>query len=119
MIDLFNPSNKADYNNSPKVEIHELGILKTYRFVVIFARYKEKWLYCRAKVRDTYEIPGGHIEYGETPLEAAKRELYEETGALSFDIEPAFDYSVHIPTGWSNGQVFYAQIHELGSIGRL
>ncbi|CAG7646563.1 NUDIX domain-containing protein [Paenibacillus allorhizosphaerae] len=28
-----------------------------------------------------WDIPGGHIEPGETPEEAVKRELYEETGA--------------------------------------
>ena len=50
------------------------------------------------------------------PLKGAKRELYEETGAIGFDIFPAFDYSVHIPTEYSNGQVFIAQIHELGDM---
>lgn len=29
-----------------------------------------------------WDIPGGHIEPGETPMEAMRRELYEETGAL-------------------------------------
>ncbi|WP_274654646.1 NUDIX domain-containing protein [Paenibacillus humicola] len=28
-----------------------------------------------------WDIPGGHIEPGETPFEAMKRELFEETGA--------------------------------------
>jgi ADP-ribose pyrophosphatase len=31
----------------------------------------------------TIEIPGGVIDSGETPLEAAKRELLEETGFVS------------------------------------
>ncbi|MCU6708901.1 NUDIX domain-containing protein [Paenibacillus sp. J5C_2022] len=29
-----------------------------------------------------WDIPGGHIEHGESPEEAMRRELYEETGAL-------------------------------------
>ncbi|MCL1819326.1 MAG: histidine phosphatase family protein [Oscillospiraceae bacterium] len=114
-IDLFNPIKQKDYNNCI-VGVSALGTLKAYRFVVIFARYKDKWLYCRAKERDCFETPGGHIEQSETTLEAAKRELFEETGAVKFDIEPAFDYSVRIATEISNGQVFFAQIHELGKI---
>ena len=40
----------------------------------------------------TWEIPGGHIEPGESPEEAARRELFEETGAAEFTIRPIFDY---------------------------
>ena len=96
--------------------IYPLNELGGYRYVVIFARYQDKWLYCRAKERDTYETAGGRIEQGETTLESAKRELYEETGAVKFDIIPAFDYSLHTPTDFANGQVFLAHIHELGEI---
>lgn len=103
-----------NYLNSPKVYTADLGTLSSYSFVVIFARYMNKWLYCRAKARDTFETAGGHIEQNETPFEAAKRELFEETGAVKFEISPAFDYSVHTPTGYSNGQVYFAQIYELG-----
>lgn len=35
----------------------------------------------------TYELPGGIIEKNEQPLEAAKREMEEETGYTSDDIE--------------------------------
>ena len=114
-IDLF--SDGADSKNGWwKVNTAELGELKAYKFVVIYARYQDKWLYCRAKERDTFEAAGGHIEHGETPLEAAKREFYEETGTIKYDIKPVFDYSVHRPNVYSNGQVFLAQIHELGDI---
>jgi len=98
------------------VRCYDANTLQGYRYVVIFARYQNKWLYCRAKTRDTYETAGGSIEQGETPLDAAKRELYEETGAVKFDITQAFDYSVHTETGFANGQVFLAHIHELGEI---
>jgi 8-oxo-dGTP diphosphatase len=95
------------------VRVYPLDELGGYRFVVIFVRYQNKWLYCRAKERDTYETAGGRIEKGETPLEAAKRELFEETGAVKFDIKPAFDYTVYREDDFANGQVFLAQVHEL------
>ncbi|MFI3329463.1 MAG: NUDIX hydrolase [bacterium] len=34
-----------------------------------------------------YEIPAGKLEIGEDPLEAAKRELEEETGFVALDIK--------------------------------
>jgi len=113
--DLFDPDREADYENCT-VRTYDAGELKAYRFVVVFARRRGKWLYCRAKARDSFETAGGRIEPGESPLEAAKRELYEETGATGFDIEPAFDYTVHIPSAYSNGKVFLAHIHELGNM---
>jgi len=99
-----------------KVELHTINELQNYRYVIIFARYQNKWLYSRHKDRETFESPGGHIEPGETPLQAAKRELYEETGALVFNIQPAFDYSVHTSVDFANGQVFFAQIEQLGPL---
>ncbi len=64
------------------------------KFAVIIAKYDGKWVFCKHKLRNTYELPGGHREKGETILEAAKRELYEETGALDYRIEPLCVYGV-------------------------
>ena len=41
-------------------------------FAVIIAKTNGKWVFCRHKDRDTYEIPGGHRESGETIFETAK-----------------------------------------------
>lgn len=64
------------------------------QFAVILARTGGKWVLCKHKERDTYEVPGGHREERETILEAAKRELWEESGALDFTIEQVCAYSV-------------------------
>ena len=64
------------------------------KFAVIISKHNGKWVFCKHKERDTYEVPGGHREPNETIVETAKRELSEETGALHFDIFPVCVYSV-------------------------
>lgn len=64
------------------------------KFAVIISKSRGKWVFCKHKERDTYEIPGGHREEGEAIGETAKRELKEETGAVDFKIKPVCVYSV-------------------------
>lgn len=64
------------------------------KFAVIISKTNGKWVFCKHKERDTYEVPGGHRESGETIEETARRELREETGAVEFDIKPVCVYSV-------------------------
>lgn len=64
------------------------------KFAVVIAKTDGKWVFCKHKERDTYEVPGGHREIGESILETAQRELREETGAIDFNIEPICVYSV-------------------------
>ena len=87
-------------------------------FAVIIAKSQGKWVFCKHKERNTYEIPGGHRENDESIEDAAKRELYEETGAVKFDIKPLCVYSV---TGKNRvnekgnetfGMLFFADITE-------
>lgn len=64
------------------------------KFAVILAKAEGKWVFCKHKERDTYEIPGGHREPGEAITDTAVRELQEETGAKDFAIKPVCAYSV-------------------------
>lgn len=64
------------------------------KFAVIVSKSNGKWVFCKHRERDTYEVPGGHREEGETILGTAERELREETGAVLFDMKPVCVYSV-------------------------
>ncbi len=77
-----------------EVKFHESVDDNLLKFAVIISRSNGKWVFCKHRERDTYEVPGGHREANETILETAKRELREETGAVDFEIKPICVYSV-------------------------
>lgn len=81
---------------------------KEIKYVVIVARYKNQFVFCKHQDRTTYELPGGHIESNESITEAAKRELYEETGAVKFSLDFVSYYSYN-----SFGALYYAEIEEI------
>ncbi len=85
-------------------------------YSVISAKFGEKWIFVRHHKRNTWEIPGGHIEKGETAAEAAGRELMEETGAVDFDLECISTYSVKKNGETGYGRLYVADIYELGTI---
>lgn len=85
-------------------------------FAVIISRSDNKWVICKHKERDTFEVPGGRREPSESIEETARRELYEETGALDFTMTPICVYSVTGKTranhndNESFGMLYYADI---------
>lgn len=98
--------------------VYETGRLKTYKYVVVLSTYCGKLMFSRHKDRTTWETQGGHVEPGETPMDAAKRELYEESGAIRYDIRALCDYWAgnEITGEGATGMVFHAEIHELGPL---
>lgn len=86
------------------------------KYVVIGAKYKNQWIFVRHRERETWEIPGGHIEPGETPDDAASRELREETGAEIFSIKPIAAYSVEKDEKITFGRLYFADIQVLGRL---
>lgn len=80
------------------------------KFAVIAARYNDKWVFCRHRQRSTYECPGGHREPGETVEQAARRELWEETGASDYTLKPVCAYSVADGSAETFGMLYFAEI---------
>ena len=83
---------------------------KLLSFAVIASKSGNDWVFCKHKNRSTYEFPGGHREPNESILDTAKRELYEETGALEFTIKQICPYSVFDGKTKSFGMLFFAEI---------
>jgi len=96
--------------------VHPLNTLGNYKYVVVCTWYKGRWILSRHRKRDTWETQGGHIEAGETPMNAAQRELREESGIEKAMLYPVCDYYGYNHLSHANGMVFLAVAEELGDM---
>ena len=127
----------AHAKNPLTIRFHDIGTIPEWHvsYVVLLAKHQGKWVYVRHKERTTWEIPGGHREPGEWLNESAARELFEETGAKRFTLDPLCDYEVdrsgdvRLPSpgeplspaflqapGRSFGRMYLTDIQELGDL---
>lgn len=98
------------------VRFYEEAEDRLLKFAVIITKSKGKWVFCKHRERETYEVPGGHREEGEDIEDTARRELYEETGAVKFSLVPVCVYSVVQDDGddrtESFGKLYYAEVEQ-------
>ena len=101
------------------VAFHPIGAVsdESLVYVVIAARHGEQNIFCMHRDRNTWECPGGHIETGETPMQAAERELFEETGCRADMLESVCLYSVRINgSAPTYGMLLRAQVSQMGAL---
>ena len=96
-----------------EVKVFDLGHCKEeeYTRVVCVSKYKGKFVFSYNMKRKGWEIPGGHIEEGETWHEAVKREMYEETDATKIDVKPIAVHKIS-----TYGLLCYCEILEMNEL---
>lgn len=88
----------------------DLADLKAYTFAVIVTRYQNQWVFVRHRDRQSWELPAGHVDPGETVYEAAHRELFEETGAAEYQLERLTSYQGIYKDKTVFGMLFLAHV---------
>jgi len=81
------------YQNKVILSFEDHPFSSSPKHVWIICKYQEFWLLTNHRDRGL-EFPGGKVEKNETPLAAAKREVFEETGGVIHDIQYLGQYKV-------------------------
>lgn len=106
----LNECNSVLASNNPYARTTKEGhitasglVIKDGKVLLIFHPYIKRWFQ-----------PGGHIDEGESPIEAAIREVYEETGwicALDADNLDPIDIDIHeIPANPKKGEEMHIHV---------
>lgn len=100
------------YKNKVDLVFETTPFSKAPKHVWIICRFRDQWLMTLHKDRGI-EFPGGKVEEGETPEQAAIREVYEETGGVVDNLSYIGQYRVTAKQEVVVKNIYYARIAEL------
>ncbi|HZW69175.1 MAG TPA: nucleoside triphosphatase YtkD [Pseudogracilibacillus sp.] len=100
------------YQNEVKLSFEDQPFSDEPKHVWVICRYGDKWLLTAHRSRGL-EFPGGKVEKGETAIDAAHREVMEETGALVDKLHYVAQYFVDGKGGQIIKNVYFAEIESL------
>ncbi|OMP67401.1 RNA deprotection pyrophosphohydrolase [Domibacillus epiphyticus] len=95
-----------------QISLEKGAFQETPSHVFIICRCEEGWLLTKHRKRGL-EFPGGKMEEDETLEEAARREIWEETGAAVSDLHFIGEYCVHDPDQPFLKTVFFARVTDI------
>jgi 8-oxo-dGTP diphosphatase len=97
------------YNNEVELVFDEHPFSQHPKHVWVVCTYENRWL-LTLHPRRGIEFPGGKVEPGEVPRDAAIREVFEETGATIDQLYEVGQYRVLGKAGTIIKNVYYANI---------
>jgi 8-oxo-dGTP diphosphatase len=95
--------------NKVELSFLEDSFQEKAKHVLVICQYGDNWLLTKHKTRGL-EFPGGKMEAGETPEETARREVFEETGAVLDELIYIGEYQVTDPDGMFVKAVFWGKV---------
>ena len=112
MAEIFDIIDEHDnvIGQASREEAHKKSMLHRIVDIFIFNSKGELLLQKRSEKKDTNPglwtfSAGGHVEYGETYLEAANKELEEELAGVGVHPRIALDPTGHVAVGHGDGGV--------------
>jgi len=81
-----------------------------FSMVIPLAAGEGQFFMCHQQWRDTWELPSGKLEPGESPLQAAERELLEELGAQVDRFRPLGILLTRLAQAPAQGHLYWGKV---------